>query len=60
MAAASHFTLILWSIVVIAPLLWTLLSSFKTSREIFESPFSLPADWNLTNYRTAWTARALR
>ena len=55
MAAASHFTLILWSIVVIAPLLWTLLSSFKTSREIFESPFSLPADWSLTNYRTAWT-----
>jgi N-acetylglucosamine transport system permease protein len=54
-SAASHFTLILWSIVVIAPLLWTLLSSFKTSREIFESPFSLPGDWSLTNYRTAWT-----
>jgi N-acetylglucosamine transport system permease protein len=51
----SHFTLILWSIVVIAPLLWTLMSSFKTSREIFESPFSLPAHWSLTNYRTAWT-----
>jgi N-acetylglucosamine transport system permease protein len=35
--------------------LWTLLSSFKTSSEIFSSPFSLPADWNLDNFRTAWT-----
>jgi N-acetylglucosamine transport system permease protein len=54
-ATASHLTLIVWSVIVIAPLLWTLLSSFKTSREIFESPFSLPAHWGLTNYRTAWT-----
>lgn len=51
----SHTVLALWSIIVIAPLLWTLLSSFKTSREIFESPFTIPADWNFDNYRSAWT-----
>jgi N-acetylglucosamine transport system permease protein len=51
----SHTVLILWSIVVIAPLAWTLLSSFKTSREIFASPFSLPGDWSFANFRTAWT-----
>ncbi len=51
----SHTVLVVWSIVVIAPLLWTLLSSFKTSREIFASPFSLPSDWNFDNFRTAWS-----
>ncbi|MDF2732722.1 MAG: sugar transporter permease [Desertimonas sp.] len=54
-SVVSHGVLFVWSIIVIAPLLWTLLSSFKTSSEIFSSPFSLPADWNLDNFRTAWT-----
>jgi len=51
----SHTVLILWSVIVIAPLVWTLLSSFKTSPEIFQSPFSLPVNWNFNNYRSAWT-----
>jgi N-acetylglucosamine transport system permease protein len=51
----SHGVLFLWSVIVVTPLLWALLSSFKTSREIFGSPFSLPADWNFDNFRTAWT-----
>jgi N-acetylglucosamine transport system permease protein len=46
--------LAIWSVVVVAPLLWALLSSFKTTREIFASPFSFPADWNLENFRSAW------
>jgi N-acetylglucosamine transport system permease protein len=54
-AAGSHTVLILWSIIVIAPLLWALLSSFKTTREIFGSPFSLPEHWSFANYRSAWT-----
>lgn len=53
--AASHGLLTVWSIIVIAPLLWTLLSSFKSTREIFASPFSLPGAWSLANYRSAWT-----
>ena len=51
----SHAALTLWSIIVIAPLAWTLLSSFKTTREIFASPFSLPANWSFANYRSAWS-----
>jgi N-acetylglucosamine transport system permease protein len=54
-ATVAHVVLALWTILVIAPLLWTLLSSFKTSREIFASPFSLPAQWNFDNYVSAWT-----
>ncbi|MGX1932496.1 carbohydrate ABC transporter permease [Microbacterium resistens] len=51
----SHVVLVIWSIAVILPMLWTLLSSFKTTREIFASPFSLPASWNLDNFLSAWT-----
>ena len=36
--AVSHVVLSLWTLVIIIPLLWTLVSSFKTSTEIFESP----------------------
>ena len=52
---ASHTVLIIWSIIVILPLLWTLITSFKTTREIFASPFDLPQQWNFTNYVNAWT-----
>ena len=31
------------------PLLWTLVSSFKTNKEIMDSAFSLPASINLDN-----------
>lgn len=51
----SHIILGLWSIIVILPLLWTLFSSFKTTKEIFASPFQLPEQWNLTNYVNAWS-----
>ncbi|WP_045273999.1 carbohydrate ABC transporter permease [Microbacterium azadirachtae] len=50
----SHVVLALWAIVVILPMLWTLLGSFKTTTEIFKSPFGLPADWNFNNYVSAW------
>ena len=51
----SHVLLVLWSVIVIVPFLWVLLSSFKTTREILGSPFSLPAHWKLDNYVNAWT-----
>ena len=39
----SHVLLAVWSVVVIVPFLWVVLSSFKTTKEILASPFSLPA-----------------
>lgn len=56
---ASHTVLIIWSIVVVVPLLWTVMSSFKTSSEIFASPFSLPTNWNFDNYVNAWTTAGI-
>ena len=57
--AASHTVLTLWSIVVILPMLWVILSSFKTTKEIFASPFSLPKVWNFDNYVNAWTTASI-
>ena len=51
----THAVLIFWSIIVIGPMLWTLMTSFKSTREIFASPFSLPDGLHLENYANAWT-----
>ncbi|OJU40116.1 MAG: sugar ABC transporter permease [Microbacterium sp. 69-10] len=50
----SHIILAVWSAIVILPMLWTLFSSFKSSAEIFTSPFGLPGSWNFDNYVSAW------
>ena len=55
MTGFSHAVLIIWSVLVILPLIWVLMSSFKTSSEIFASPFSLPQNWSFDNYVNAWT-----
>jgi N-acetylglucosamine transport system permease protein len=54
-AALSHGLLILWSVIVIVPMLWVLLSSFKSTSEILSSPFALPDKWRFENYAHAWT-----
>jgi N-acetylglucosamine transport system permease protein len=41
------------------PFLWVLLSSFKTTKEILASPFSLPAKWSFDNYVSAWTTSGI-
>jgi N-acetylglucosamine transport system permease protein len=57
--AVSHTVLTIWSIVVILPMLWVVLSSFKTTTEIFASPFALPKVWNFDNYVNAWTTSGI-
>jgi N-acetylglucosamine transport system permease protein len=51
----SHGILILWSVIVVGPMLWTLMTSFKTTRQILTSPFTLPTGLNVDNYVNAWT-----
>ena len=55
----SHILLIAWVVIVCAPLLWVLISSFKTTQQIFGSPFSLPTNWNFDNYVSAWTTAGI-
>jgi raffinose/stachyose/melibiose transport system permease protein len=43
-------------VIEVAPLLWLLLSSFKTQSEFVNDPaWSLPKSWDFTNYTEAWT-----
>lgn len=58
-ATISHVALIGWVIVICAPLLWVLMSSFKTTQQIFGSPFSLPTSLNFDNYVSAWTTASI-
>jgi N-acetylglucosamine transport system permease protein len=57
--ALSHTVLVVWSLLVILPMIWVLISSFKTSSEIFASPFALPQHWGFTNYVNAWTTAGI-
>jgi len=40
-------------------MLWTLMTSFKTTSQIFASPFSLPDGLHLENYTGAWTTAGI-
>lgn len=58
-ATTSHVLLTIWSVIVIVPFLWVIMSSFKTTKEILASPFSLPAEWQFVNYANAWTGAGI-
>lgn len=40
-------------LISLGPLLWIVISSFKTNKEILSSAFSLPENWGLGGYRAA-------
>lgn len=46
--------LISYAILIFYPLLNMLISSFKTSREIFKTPYALPEKWLFSNYAEVW------
>lgn len=48
-----------FTIVMLVPLLWLLMSSFKTGSELIGAPFSLPESWNLGNYTEAMRSRPM-
>jgi N-acetylglucosamine transport system permease protein len=51
----SHGFLVLWTVLVAVPLVWALLTAFKSDREIFTSPWSIPTEWHFDNFVRAWT-----
>lgn len=42
------------SLLFLLPLIWMVLSSFKTQSQIFDSPFTLPTSIDLGNWARAW------
>jgi N-acetylglucosamine transport system permease protein len=51
----GQVALVIWAIVVVVPILWTFLASFKDTTEIFSSPWTLPAHLRWENWGRAWT-----
>ena len=43
-----------WSLLVIFPMLWVVASAFKTDKEIFMSPWQMPAQPMFENFARAW------
>lgn len=50
-----YLVLFIWSVVVIFPMAWVVVSSVKTSGEIFMSPWMPPAQIQLDNFVRAWS-----
>jgi N-acetylglucosamine transport system permease protein len=44
-----------WALLVIFPMLWSIMTAFKTDQEIFFSPWELPATPVYDNFVRAWT-----
>ncbi|MET8286095.1 carbohydrate ABC transporter permease [Streptomyces sp. NPDC048448] len=53
--AFSHGILIIWAIMVVLPLLWAVMTSFKDDDSIFSSPWSLPDKLHFDNWSRAWS-----
>ncbi|MFK4791620.1 carbohydrate ABC transporter permease [Microbacterium sp. ZW T5_56] len=49
-----YVLLAIYAIVIAYPLIWMVISSFKTSAEIYGDPWGLPQTWLVQNYAQAW------
>jgi N-acetylglucosamine transport system permease protein len=48
-----------WSLVVVLPMVWVIVSSFKTDKEIFFSPWLPPAKLMFDNFVRAWSEASI-
>lgn len=48
--------LILFAVIIFLPLIWMILTGFKTNKELFLEPWKLPEIWQFHNYLDAWKA----
>jgi len=50
----TYVILGLWGLIVVFPMLWSVMTSFKTDQEIFFSPWALPKVMMFENFARAW------
>ena len=48
--------LVTFALLIILPLIWVVLTGFKTNKELFLEPWKLPEVWQFQNYIDAWNA----
>ena len=49
-----HIPLLVWCIFCIFPLFWILITSVKSTPELYRDPFSIPQTFKWSNYVEAW------
>ncbi|GAA4199255.1 carbohydrate ABC transporter permease [Streptosporangium oxazolinicum] len=54
LSALTHVALLVWTVLVVVPIVWTFLASVKSEDEIFGDAWSLPASLRLDNWARAW------
>ncbi|GAA5769662.1 diacetylchitobiose uptake system permease protein NgcG [Streptosporangium roseum] len=54
LSVLTHVTLVVWTILVAVPIVWTFLASVKSEDEIFGAAWSLPASLRFDNWARAW------
>lgn len=54
-AVVARVPLLVWSLVVIYPVLWMFMGAFKTNGEIYRSPWAMPEQPDLDNFARAWS-----
>lgn len=55
LSGIGHVTLALWAIMILFPLVFSVLASFKNNAEIFiQNPFGLPSTWDFGSFARAW------
>jgi raffinose/stachyose/melibiose transport system permease protein len=51
--------IVVFSAITLIPMLWLVMSSFKTDAELFASPWALPESWSFKNYTDALDAHPM-
>ncbi|MER5648437.1 carbohydrate ABC transporter permease [Streptosporangium sp. NPDC002524] len=54
LSVLTHVALLVWTVLVVVPIVWTFLASVKSEDEIFGDAWSLPASLRVDNWARAW------
>ncbi|MDP9845874.1 carbohydrate ABC transporter permease [Streptosporangium lutulentum] len=54
LSVLTHTALLIWTVLVAVPIVWTFLASVKSEDEIFGNAWSLPASLRFDNWGRAW------
>ncbi|WP_201714753.1 carbohydrate ABC transporter permease [Rossellomorea arthrocnemi] len=46
--------LLIFALMILYPLFWMFISSFKSYQEIYSNVWALPSEWHFENYKLAW------
>lgn len=49
-----YLVLLVYALLIAYPLVWMVMNSFKSTQDIFDSPWSPPSAWLVSNYAEAW------